>query len=60
MIRSLLTVATTVFALSLERIVVGAADVSVRPYADTDAQLPAAALAGFPDLASIMQDSKVN
>jgi len=37
------------------RIVVGRADPSVRPYADTDGQLPAAALAQFPGVAEILK-----
>lgn len=42
------------------RIVVGEADASVRPYADTDAQLPAAALEQFPDVARILQGKPVD
>lgn len=41
------------------RIVVGTIDASVLPYADTDALLPAAAVAGFPSVASILKDTKV-
>ena len=38
------------------RIVVGHVDASVRPYATTDALLPAAAVAGFPDVAGILKN----
>lgn len=41
------------------RIVVGSADTSVRPYADTDTLLPAAAVAGFPEVGRIMKDTQV-
>lgn len=37
------------------RIVVGEADASIEPYADTDALLPAAAVAGFPSVVSILK-----
>lgn len=41
------------------RIVVGEVDASVRPYAATDALLPAAAVAGFPSVDSILKDTQV-
>lgn len=41
------------------RIVVGEMDASVRPYTLTAAQLPAAAVAGFPAVASIMKNTMV-
>ncbi len=40
------------------RIVVGDAD-AAPPYADTDARLPPAAVAGFPDVAAILQQGRV-
>ncbi|NYT78684.1 hypothetical protein H0A71_16960 [Alcaligenaceae bacterium] len=40
------------------RIVVGEVDAAERPYADTDAQLPAVAVAGFPDIASILKTKR--
>lgn len=40
------------------RIVVGDASVAY-PYADTDAQLPPAAVAGFPDVAAILKQGRV-
>lgn len=42
------------------RIVVGHADPHARPYAATDAQLPAAAVANFPDVASILERKRVD
>lgn len=41
------------------RIVVGQADASIRPYADTDTLLPAAAVAGFPEVANVMKYTQV-
>lgn len=41
------------------RIVVGRADAGARPYADTDAQLPAAALANLVDVATILNGSPI-
>lgn len=41
------------------RIVVGHMDASVHPYQDSDALLPAAALAGLPSVAQILQDKQV-
>lgn len=41
------------------RIVVGKAIPSVRPYADSDAVLPSAAVTGFPDATKIMEDTRV-
>lgn len=41
------------------RIVVGDAD-AARPYAGTDAQLPSAAVAGFPDVATILKRGRVD
>ena len=41
------------------RIVVGKADAAVRPYADTDAQLPPAALANLVDVAQILKGSPI-
>ncbi|MFC4299106.1 plastocyanin/azurin family copper-binding protein [Castellaniella hirudinis] len=41
------------------RIVVGDAS-DARPYADTDAQLPAAAVAGFPEVAVILKAGRVD
>ena len=41
------------------RIVVGEADASVSPYAPTDAQLPAVAVAGFPAVADILKNTVV-
>jgi plastocyanin len=40
------------------RIVVGAVDAAEQPYADTNAQLPAVAVAGFPDIASILKTKR--
>lgn len=42
------------------RIVVGEADIAVRPYPATDASLPAVALAGFPSVADILADGRVD
>lgn len=42
------------------RIVVGSIDTSVPPYADTDTLLPAAAVAGFPSVHSILETTKVD
>jgi len=41
------------------RIVVGDAG-AARPYADTDARLPPAAVAGFPDVAAILKQGRVD
>jgi len=41
------------------RIVVGDAD-AARPYAGTNAQLPSAAVAGFPDVATILKRGRVD
>ena len=41
------------------RIVVGIMDASVRPYAATDALLPAAAVAGFPSVDSILKNAEM-
>lgn len=41
------------------RIVVGKVDAAVRPYADTDAELPPAALANLADVAQILQGAPV-
>lgn len=42
------------------RIVVGDVDASPRPYAGTDAQLPAAALAGFPAVGDILKAARID
>lgn len=41
------------------RIIVGEADASVRPYADTDAKLPQAALDHFPSVADILKGQPI-
>jgi len=42
------------------RIVVGHADTAPRPYAETDASLPPAALAAFPEVGDILKDTRVD
>ncbi|CAM5779181.1 plastocyanin/azurin family copper-binding protein [Castellaniella caeni] len=42
------------------RIVVGTADAAHKPYAATDAQLPAVALAQFPDVAAILKSKRID
>ncbi|HOL38252.1 MAG TPA: plastocyanin/azurin family copper-binding protein [Rubrivivax sp.] len=42
------------------RLVVGDVDAALRPYAQTDAQLPAAALARFPSVADILKAGRVD
>ena len=41
------------------RIIVGTADPGQRPYAETDAKLPQAALAYFPEVAEILKDKRI-
>lgn len=41
------------------RIVVGQVDGSVPPYAETDKLLPVAAVAGFPEVSSILKDRQI-
>lgn len=42
------------------RIIVGRVDPAMKPYADTDAQLPAAAVAQFPTVAAILEGRRVD
>lgn len=42
------------------RIVVGQVETALRPYADTDARLPPAALANLADVAKILQESPID
>lgn len=42
------------------RIVVGQADTAMRPYADTDASLPPAALAALPDVGEILKGARID
>lgn len=41
------------------RIVVGQVDSTVPPYTETDQLLPAAAVAGFPEVAAILKDTQI-